>query len=397
MQRFTIGDAAELAGDVGPDPRLIGVLAELDAPIDLDRLRSRVVERVGRQPILSRRFVRQGKAAWSASWEQVGIDVVDHVFAVDADDPVAAAVEIMVAGLPETIPMWRLLVLRSPGATHLLFVAHHVLLDGATAVAVVGSLLGADVAAERPAPKRHWTAILSLLAATTRGSSATSLLTPLTSGFRLGSVEVDLGPVREAARRAGATVNDVLLVAIADAVRTVAARRGERLRRVVASVPMTGRPTDPGGRNQVGAFLISIPERLPDQTDREFLGRLAVRTRRRKLLARGSSGSFALSAVLVGLGRLGWYRPMFERQRAITTLVTNLRGPVEPLTVHGVGVRSLTPISPALGNVTMVFAAVSHAGRLRVTARLDRSVWGEQDVLTDALRAALTRLAASRV
>ena len=32
MQRFTIGDAAELAGDVGPDPRLIGVLAELDAP-----------------------------------------------------------------------------------------------------------------------------------------------------------------------------------------------------------------------------------------------------------------------------------------------------------------------------------------------------------------------------
>ncbi len=211
-------------------------------------------------------------------------------------------------------------------------------------------------------------------------------------------VDVDLGVgLREAARRAGATVNDVLLVAIADAVRTVAARRGERLRRVVASVPMTGRPTDPGGRNQVGAFLISIPERLPDQTDREFLGRLAVRTRRRKLLARGSSGSFALSAVLVGLGRLGWYRPMFERQRAITTLVTNLRGPVEPLTVHGVGVRSLTPISPALGNVTMVFAAVSHAGRLRVTARLDRSVWGEQDVLTDALRAALTRLAASRV
>ncbi|MEZ5090041.1 MAG: WS/DGAT domain-containing protein [Micropruina sp.] len=79
----------------------------------------------------------------------------------------------------------------------------------------------------------------------------------------------------------------------------------------------------------------------------------------------------------------------------MTTLLTNLRGPADPLVVLGVRVRSLTPISPALGNVTVVFAALSHAGRLRVTARLDRSAWDDQDVLTEALGSALTRLATS--
>lgn len=420
MQRFSIGDAAELAGDVGPDPRLIGVLAELDGAIDLPRLRDQVAGRAERHPILSHRFVRHGQATWSAAWEQVPIDIADHVFEMTADDPVAAAVGVMATALPEAIPMWRLVVLLSPGGTQLLFVAHHTLLDGATAVAVVGSLLGVELAppsaepvgverpeparveqrakvapSSAPLPRRRWTVAPSPLAALTRGSSATSLLTPLTSGFRLTSVEIELVSLHAAARRAGATVNDVLLVAVADAVRAAATTRGERLRRVVVSVPVSGGESSRGGRNQVGAFLISIPDRRPDETDRERLARLAVRTRRRKLLARGPSGSVALSTTLAVLGRLGWYRPMFERQRAITTLVTNLRGPTDPIAVQGVPVRSLTPISPTLGNVTIVFAAVSYAGRLRVTARLDRSVWSDQKVLADALQEALERLAAA--
>lgn len=92
MQRFTIGDAAELAGDVGPDPRLIGVLAELDAPVEVEHLRAQVSERMAWQPILSRRFVRQGRAPWSAVWERVEIDIADHVLESRTDDPVAATV-----------------------------------------------------------------------------------------------------------------------------------------------------------------------------------------------------------------------------------------------------------------------------------------------------------------
>ena len=44
--------------------------------------------------------------------------------------------------------------------------------------------------------------------------------------FRLATIEVELEPLRDAGHRAGATVNDLLLLAVADALRAAAARRG---------------------------------------------------------------------------------------------------------------------------------------------------------------------------
>jgi len=395
VQPFTIGDAAELSGDVCPDQRLIGVLAELDGPIDLELLRAGVEGCLPDQPILSRRVIRHGAATWNATWQDVAVTVADQVIEQSVDDPVTATDALMVAGLPERGPLWRLLLLRSPQRTHLLFLAHHVLLDGATAVAVVGALLGSPAVQEPPPQARRHPLLrpLGLLAGVGRGVSRSSLLVPIRSGFRLRSVTVALEPLHEVARSAGATVNDVLLLAVAETLRRLAESRGERLARLAVSVPVTGGSAGAAGRNQVGAFVVAVPQRRPDESDRELLGRIARRTRWRKQLVRGSSGSPALSYLLAALGRLGWYRPLFERQRAIITLLTNLRGPAQPLNVQGSPVVSLTPVSPALGNVTVVFAAVSYAGRLRVTARLDRSVWAEEPILVDALREALDRLA----
>lgn len=142
MLRFTIGDAAELAGDVGPDPRLIAVLAELDGAVDPAGLRALVRERARRFPLLAHRLVRPDGKSRRPRWEQVALNPAEHIVELATEDPVAAAITALIAGLPETIPMWRLLILRSPDATHLLFMAHHSLLDGATAVAAVGALFG---------------------------------------------------------------------------------------------------------------------------------------------------------------------------------------------------------------------------------------------------------------
>lgn len=397
VERFSIGDAAELAGDVGPDQRLIAVLADLDRPLDLGQLRRDVRARVPDHPLLLRRIVRRGRGTWWAGWETVPVSIDDHVFEVDfAESAVRATEALLAAGLPEDLPLWRLVLLTGPSSSHLLFVAHHALLDGATAVAVVGSLLGAGVGAPGTSRtgRRSPLSVLGLFAGVAPGVSASSLLVPIESGFRLASVTVGLEPVLAVARNAGATVNDVLLLAAAESLRTVAAARGEHLRRVVVSVPVT-RPPRPGstvGRNDVGVFVVAVPEPRPRETDRQLLARIAARTRRRKLLASGFSAAPALSYVLALLGYLGWYRPLFSRQRAITTLLTNLRGPDQPITLNGAEVLSLTPTSPALGNVTVVFAAVSYAGQLRLTARLDRSAWPHEELLLSTLRAVLDRV-----
>jgi hypothetical protein len=397
VERLSLGDAAELAGDVGPDQRLIGVLAELDGPLRPAALRSAVEAALPGLPILRRRIVRSGGGTWSARWETVPVRVADHVVARRVDDPLRATERLLVEGLPEDVPMWRLVLLESAGGTHVLFVAHHAVLDGASAMVVVGALVGAPPAVV-PAPRRRnpLLAPLGLAAGLAPGVSATTLLTPITSGFRLASVECPLEPLLHTARQAAATVNDAVLLAVGETLRAVAAGRGERLRRLRVSVPVAGQP-QPGnrlGRNQVGAFVATVPEHRPGEDDRALLSRIAAGTRIRKLLARGYAGPPALSLVLTVLGRLGWYRPLFSRQRAILTLVTNLRGPQRPVYLDGVRVRSLTPVSPALGNVSVIFAAVSYAGVLRVTARLDRSVWPDEQLLVRTLAASLARLSA---
>ncbi len=395
MERFTIGDAAELAGDVGPDPRLIAVLAELDGTLDTGELRAVVAARAAGLPLLAHRFVRRDGIR-ASHWEQVAIDPAAHVLEIATEDPIGTTTAVLVAGLPETIPMWRLLVLRSRDTTHLLFVAHHVLLDGVSALAVLSALFGSppreDPAAR--APSRAWLCPPAALAAFNAPTSPTSLLAPLTSGFRLVAVEEELEQLRGIAHLAGATLNDLLLLAVAEALRAAALQRGERLRRVVISVPVTTGAADGGpSRNRVAGFLVSVPQRRDGETDTQLLRRLAARTRRRKRLARSPSGSTAFSATLVALGRTGWYRPLFEHQRAITSLVTNLRGPTVALTVLGARVRSLTPISPTLGNLGVVVAALSYAGRLRITLRLDRAAWDVEDTVVDTLRSSLSRSA----
>ncbi len=395
MDRFRLGDAAELAGDVGPDPRLIGVLAELDRPISLEALRALIAERLPGQPILARRVIRNGPATWNASWETVELRVDEHVYEVPTSDPLTTATELVSTDFGHDIPAWRLILLRGPQTCALLFAAHHVLLDGATAVTVVGSLLGADLRLpELPPRRRTPLGFLGLLAGANTGVAKTSLLTPITAGFRLATVDAPLAPLQAAARRHGATVNDALLLAGAEALRAVAAARGERLGRVVFSVPVTGqaRPGHRIGRNEVAAMVVGIPDQ-DGRDDAAQLVRIAGRTRWRKLLAHGFPSAGAFAEVLALLGRLGWYRPLFSRQRAITSLLTNLRGPSDRLQLLGAEVTSLTALSPSLGNVTVVFAVVSYAGTLRITVRLDRSVWPEQDVLTSALASSLDRLA----
>lgn len=397
MERFSLGDAAELAGDVGPDPRLIGVVAELDRPIELDALRALVAERLPNQPILARRVVRDGPATWKASWETVEVRLEDHVYEVASGNPLATATEFLSTELGHELPAWRLILLRGPATSALLFAAHHVLLDGATAVTVVGALLGAEFTMpELPAGRPRRLGFLGLLAGMNAGVAKTSLLTPITAGFRLATVEVPLAPLQAAARQNGATVNDALLLAAAEALRAVAEARSEQLGRVVFSVPVTGQ-AHPGrrvGRNEVAAMVVGIPD-PGGRDDAAQLVRIAGRTRWRKLLAHGFPSAGAFGGALAVLGRLGWYRPLFSRQRAITSLLTNLRGPAEPLRLLGAEITSLTALSPSLGNVTVVFAVVSYAGAIRITARLDRSVWPEADVLTSALASSLDRLASS--
>ena len=83
------------------------------------------------------------------------------------------------------------------------------------------------------------------------------------------------------AHRHEATVNDVLLVAVVDALRTVLAADGETVHSLTVSVPVSRRAATTAADlgNQVGAMPVSVPT---DGLLVDRLSRVAATTRKRR-------------------------------------------------------------------------------------------------------------------
>ena len=182
----------------------------------------------------------------------------------------------------------------------------------------------------------------------------------------------------------GGTVNDVILAAIAGALRVLLASRGEELALVTASVPVSARQAATGGQlgNQVGVMPLALPAG-GDLAAR--VARIAAITSQRKTAARGTS-AVLLGPVFRLLAPTGVLRWFFDHQRLIHTLATNLHGPARPLTFAGSPVRAVIPVPNTTGNVTVTFGVLSYAGTLWIAVLSDPSRVPDVAVLTAALR-----------
>jgi hypothetical protein len=212
----------------------------------------------------------------------------------------------------------------------------------------------------------------------------TSLNQPVGPGRRLDIVAADLAALRDLGHVHGGTVNDVLLAAVAGALRTLLAIRGEQLVQVTITVPVAARraasSNDLG--NQIGIMPLTVPA-LGDLGAR--IARTAEITQERKSGTRGASAALFVPAFLL-LARTGLLRWFASHQRAVQTFVTNLRGPEDPLTFSGAAVRAIIPIPSTTGNVTVTFAAASYAGTLYITILSDPVGMTDAPALAAALR-----------
>lgn len=201
------------------------------------------------------------------------------------------------------------------------------------------------------------------------GAPRCSLNRPIGQHRALAVARTDLGSIRELAHAHGATVNDVALTAVTGALRTVLERRGEAIDRFVISIPVSSRKT--AGTTQLGNQVGVIPVSLPaagEGVDR--LEEIARITRRRKSSAPGSSITL-LAPMFRLLVKAGVFRRFINRQRLITTFVTNLRGPESRLSFLTAPITDVLPVPLITGNITVAFAVLSYGGTLTVTVLAD--------------------------
>jgi WS/DGAT/MGAT family acyltransferase len=422
-ERVSTDDLMSLASERGSTPMQVGAVLMLDVRGGLDPalVVGTIARRLAGVPRLRQRLVKVPWGCGHPVWvDDRDFAVTNHFSVIDCPAPggesavLGVASEILVNRLPRDRPLWtaRLVTDTGPGEAALIIVFHHVLADGIGGLAVLAGLvdgaaetgdslfprqmpslrqLAVEAATDRVRSARKTLVVLHRL----RGAASqlrpvmgvrqapTSLNKPTGTRRRFATVRLDLDQVRDTAHAHQATVNDVVLAAIAPALHRLLAMRGERVDHFVISVPFSSRrhasSSDLG--NQSGVIPLRVSG-VGDPVQR--LSSLAEATRAAKRAQRGASTAL-LGPFFRLLAAAGLYQLFIDRQRLIHTFVSNLRGPESRLSFLHCPITSIVPLSAAAGNVTVSFAVLSYAGSLTITLIADPDTCPDLSELRDAL------------
>jgi len=414
--------------------------------VRLRLVRELVESRLAAAPRLSQVLYWPHRGARRPVWVDASrVDLVAHVRTVhvrtpgDEDALLAECARLHATVLPR--PLWELWVLTglADGRVAMLVRLHHVVADGAAALAPMGVLF--DDLATKPRPRTEGEGLTSPRgAAGTRelvGDSRRTRTTGMTGGLgvlrladrvrragRVGRVLVgralalldlvrlgraprlsinrpacarvrivlvrgDLERARAVAHAHGGTVNDVVLTAVAGGARALLQARGELSRAPVLHVSLAAsirRPDDPVTGNRVGIRVVPVPLADPDAVRR--LGQVVRITRRVKRRPPLQPAGALLQR---------WRVAGMARQRVVNLLVSNMPGPPYALSFAGARVLEVFQIGVVQGNLALSVGVLSYAGQLNVEVAADAGVVPDLPIFAAGVKGALEELSCARL
>jgi diacylglycerol O-acyltransferase / wax synthase len=233
-----------------------------------------------------------------------------------------------------------------------------------------------------------WPAVRELLAE--HPYPATSLDHPVGPDRQLALIRARLGPIKQVAHRHGATVNDVLLAAIAGGLRALLAARGEPVDGLVLGIYVAvslhqGPPSTAQG-NLISQMAVPLPIAVADPATR--IRRIAIATAQRKARPRPPLGALPHRGIL---GKV--FLHLVTRQHVNVTGV-DLPGPEVPLYLAGARLIDVFPMVQLLGRNSLAVGALSYAGGFDIMAVADRDAYPDLKVFTRGTEAELAALSA---
>lgn len=409
-----------------------------------DRIRQVVSERLHLVPLLHRRAVRVPFGLDHPVWvEDPGFDLDFHLRRASLPAPggpnelAAFVADVVSRPLDPNRPLWEMHVVEGLGTGHLAVLAklHHAMIDGVSGIEVMAKFLdpgpttGTVPSADRPghtvrirvpsAPELLAWAVPALIRQPERAlgvlritfgavrelvernrrlrkeeeidpppapfrAPRTSLNGAISPHRRFAFLQVPLEEVRAVKQAFGGTVNDVVLAAVAGALRRLLAERGEPLgESLVAMVPISMRVASPivtsqdnGGAsalgNKVTSMLVSLGTSVADPVER--LGVITKGTRLAKEQARLFSeeliegwAQLALPALTSRAARLVGNLRVFDHLPPLfSVVVSNVTGPVVPLWCAGAKLVAAYPAGPIVDGVGLNVTVISYMGTLYI-------------------------------
>ena len=408
-----------------------GNLCDQDGGIRLDEVRARISARLDLLPRLRQRVVDVPFGINRPVWiDDEHFDVANHVEAMGLPAPhdeaalIALAEDLVVQPLPRDRPLWHVWFVTGLAGDRVALIerAHHAMVDGVSGVDVSLVLLDTspDAPAERaatwqpcPSPSLSDLLLSGLADRVTvpteaAGRAAAAALTrpldvargvgrfagalgalrregvraPVSSLNRevggrrnLAFVRQRLEDVRAAGAPVGATVNDVVLTAVAGGLRELFLGRGEPLPadlRLKVLVPVSVRATEESMAlgNRVGGLVVPLPVGIGDPHER-----LLAVTAMTKTLKRSNEAAAAdlllQAADLLPPSIVGLLQRGVHHQPVVNLVVTNIPGPNFPLYAMGGRMLEAFPVVPLAGNMPLEVAVLSYDGALNMCVTSD--------------------------
>jgi diacylglycerol O-acyltransferase / wax synthase len=419
-----------------------GALLDASGELALEAIRARIEQRLRQAPRLRQRLYRPGFDFGAPVWvDDASFDISRHVRTrpVPAgggeEALLATCVELNDQPFDQAHPLWEICLLTGEldGHVSMLIRFHHVLADGISALALLGTLFDSAPFDSAPdAPKSEsppWTARpiptrSQLLADALRRSITgirrgvhtiehprqalaptrtlfrqalqlaregraprTSFNRPVGRQHRVLLVRADLEQAKQVAHAHHATVNDVVLCTIAGGARALLAGRGELQRPLVLKVSVAASVRAPASASQagnlVGVLLVPVPVGEEDPIRR--LEQIARATAERKRLPPYQPAARFLQR---------WMIRTMNRQRRINLLMSNLPGPPQPMYFAGAKILELFQIGVVQGNVAVQVGALSYAGQLNFDIVADAHLVPDLTAFANGMTEDLERLGA---
>ncbi len=453
--RMSTADAAWLHMDRPTNLMVINSVLLFDEPIDFERLRQVLAERlVGQFPRYRQRVIESRLPLRPPGWEEdpdFALEHHVHHLALPAPGDRAALQalvgDLMTVPLDRNRPLWHMYLVDGYGhGAAVICRMHHCIADGVTLARVMLSLTdsgpGADAAAAdrvavRPSSRRplgfagpvgalgaaglraaggiarrsaHAAAspayAVSLASAVARDAETAMrlLLTPADAATAIKgeprisrrvawSAALSLPEIKRLAHRHQATVNDVLLAAVSGALRHYLQEHDSPVGEIQAMVPFNLRRLDePVPRELGNRFgLVFLP--LPVGTSGSYR-RLVEVHRRMERIKSGRDGPVSYGILsLTGLAPQPLERRIVDLISAKSTAVmTNVPGPVEPVYLAGTPVRSALVWAPTSGRIGMSLSIFSYRQEVTVGLMVDAALVPDPQEIVTGLERELATL-----
>lgn len=285
-------------------------------------------------------------------------------------------------------PLWWAELLQTPRRSVAVFRVHHAVADGLALMSLLSTDEPDPAPVRNPSPsfwdtlKRVYRAIwgaLSLLALP--WDPSTALKGEIGVSKRLAMTDAwSVTEMKEVAHRVGGTINDLLVALLAGALRRHLGGTDSELKVVIPVALRTSSVKKMS--NRFGLIYARLPMSLSSAGDR-------LREAKSRMDSLKRSGQ-ALAVFLIFNTRgltPGWFDRWFTRFFAskASTMMTNLKGPEQPIRIAGRRVEDFTFWASQVGHLALGVNVMSYRGRLRIGVASDALVMPDPNVFVAAL------------